>query len=221
MAKKNPLLLIAILAVIFTSCLESGKNGGYDYSMSGIDFAKITSYSDTQVFMNVEATTTQSYDLMAEINGKFDKADYPVGSRVLISYNFNSADISDKYSRVTLTSVRPVTMVPVDYATGSLIDMDYTPITISKLYKAGNFINIIASVNEAKNRTWTCYLDTNASSPDVAHVYLVTKAEEESMTGATTALSINTASLQTYANVIVHVNCQYGTSHTFELTMIE
>lgn len=207
------LLLITIISAFATSCLSDDDDGG-NFISSGSDFATITGYSDTRVYFNVVTATGSNVQVYSEIDGKFNKNDYPEGSRCFITYNIQSGQDIDLLVKVTLVSLRPVTIVGVNEGTADQCKLDYPNFNVSQMYLTGGYINILASVYKGENRTWNCYIDTRNSTPEAVQLYLVTSAEKTESTGVTTALSINVGSLLTqYKEIHLHLNDQESHDH--------
>lgn len=212
------LLLITIISAFATSCLSDDDNGG-EYVRTGSDFATITGYSDTRVYFNVATATGSNVTVYSDIDGKFNKNDYPEGTRCFITYNIQSGQDTDLPVKVTLVSLRAVTTVGLAEGTSDQCKLDYPNFAVSQMYLTGGYINILASVHKAENRTWNCYIDTRNSTPEAVQLYLVTSAEKTESTGVTTALSINVGSLLSqYKEIHLHLNDQESNDHVAKFT---
>lgn len=210
------LLCTAVVATLTTSCLSDSDSSAY--TMSGVDFANIAGYSDTRVYFSITAGDGSTVSAFSEIDSKMDKEDYPVDSRCYITYNYTPTVNKTDLLKLKLLSIRPVTTITATEGDVNDCKLGDETLSVSWCKLAGTYINIVTTVPTGENRTWDCYIHPEDSNNSEAHLYLVTKADKEGLTGETVCLSINVASIKTADKELhVHINDQYQKDHVVVL----
>lgn len=196
--KKTLYLLLCLLSVVSFSSCGSNDDNPLNFSHSGELFATVESYtSSSVVFFLYYPGQSLPLEFECDLSSKITKEEYPIGSQVLISYKTNG--IHPLYGvivRIELNAITKVKSIGLTEAKSDQCNLDYAPISIgSNCYMSGNTVNFVANVQQAASRSWKAYLNTETSSQEVAHVYIVTEAAEPKEERVSEAVSINVGTL--------------------------
>ncbi|MCM1347921.1 MAG: hypothetical protein NC338_00795 [Firmicutes bacterium] len=210
-------MCMALLGIGLSSCLDD--NNDTPSTGTGTDIAVLTGLSDNSASFVVTTVENTTVNLYCNEAGLIDKEKFPVGSRVFITYNLLYGQNTNLPVKITLLSIKPVTVVSLDEATSpDDIALKYSAFSIGTTYIAGDYINIIASLNRNDKRTWQCYLDPATSSGEEANIYLELKDEGKTESiGTTEIVSINIGSLRDkYKQIIMHANTNKGPGYEYK-----
>lgn len=184
--KTRQLSTLTILLTILISAISSGCTKGSEPSyLYGpcYDFANIESYTSSEVYFRTAAPNTDLYGtLLGYWEGVFSPEKYPVGTRVMITYNVNSAITSPdpSVSAIQLTDVAfahevtPVEAEQADCTVGT------EKATVIQHYRGGNFINFLIRLPYARKREFTCRYDKTATDTDNLQLYLTSEISDDS-----------------------------------------
>lgn len=200
------MLAAVCLAFGTTSCLDDDDSA---VTTTVSDIATISSYGENLINMQILDVYGKTYNIYSDINGRVDKEKYPVGSRAFITYNMNSAQNTNVPFKVELLSIRPTTVIPTIDARNAECKLDYKSFRVERNYLAGNFINMVATVERDPDRSWRCLLDTDNSKGEVANLYLLTSAPDPEYTGTTAVVCIDVESIvanKSYKEIHLHLN---------------
>ena len=215
-SKISSILAVIIMAFATTSCVDD--NNSTVGTASGSDIVSVYEYSPTTVTFSVATVDGNTVYLQAPLNAMFDPEEYPLGSRMYITYNMILGQTGSPIL-INLTSARPVTTLSVDDATADQCKLDYLSFTVNTVYMADNYINLVAAIEKGTNRTWECLLDTDNSNDRVANLYLITKADKTEFVGSVEVVSIRVANLIAsgqYDEIHLHVNNQQSNDFTYK-----
>jgi len=205
-------------AIGLTACNDEDNNAGI---VTGADVAVIEEYSPSTVTFGVETTNGSTVLLQSPQNAIFNPDDYPVGSRIYITYSMMLGQ-TESPILITLSSARPVTTISIEQVSSDECKLDYRSFTINPIYLAGNYINMVATIEKGKDRIWRCLMDTENSKNRIANLYLTTQAESTEYVGTTAVVSINVANLiqsGMYDELHLHVNNQQDNDFTYKFSI--
>lgn len=184
--KTRLLSTLSLLATILLSAISSGCTKGSEPSyLYGpcYDFANIESYTSSEVYFRTAAPNTDLYGtILGYWEGIFSPEKYPVGTRVMITYNVNSAITSPdpSVSAIQLTDVAlahevtPVGAAQTDCTVGS------EKATVVQHYRGGNFINFLIRLPNVREREFICRYDKTATDTENLQLYLTSKINDSS-----------------------------------------
>lgn len=198
-------------ALTFTSCLDSNNNINTGTS-TGQLFASVQAYSTSSVSFQVYLPNdTYPYTLVSPLSPKITETDYPVGSRVFITYTVENGQDITLPININLISIGKVATTTVINGTTEECKLEYPYIIMGNAtYISGNYVNFITSVQQADSRTWKAYLNTDTSTDDTAEIYVITEAENAKTERTNIGVSINVASLiNQYNRLHLHFKTQY------------
>lgn len=206
------LLASLLLAVTFTSCLGDDDNNINTGTSTGQLFASVEAYSTSSVSFTVYLPNDNyPYTLVSPLSPKISETEYPVGSRVFITYSVkNGQDVSLPIN-IELMSIGKVSIANVENATTEQCKMEYPYIIMGNAtYIGGGYVNFITSVQQAASRTWKAYLNTETSTSENAEIYVITEATDAKAERTNVGVSINVASLLSrYSRLHLHFKTQY------------
>lgn len=209
------LLTVAFAALSLTSCLGSDDNGGVSGYVSGSDFADVDGYSTNRVTFTVDTEAGGTVILYAEQNGKIDPEKFPAGSRVYLTYQMTLGQDLTLPVKVDIMSTVGVTTVRSSQGTEEDCKLDYPSFVVNKIYRTGDYVNMLVQVRKDPNRTWHCYAAPNSTGEEV-DLYLVTEAPAAENSGTTLALSVDVSQyLGQYKKIRFHVNNQERENYVY------
>lgn len=221
--KLKKLFLPALALMVsagFTSCLDDGDDPTVG---TGQDFANVLGYTTDGMSFNVETVTDSYVNLYTSGVSTVDREKFPVGSRVFITYNMAYGQDTSLPVKVSLLSINPVSVIPVDTpASPDECKLDYKAIRVNSCYLAGNYLNLAMYLNTDEKRTWKCLLDTKTSTDAEADLYLITESTAADNAGSAQFVSIDVRSLKAneqYRTIRLHVNCTQGADYVINVKL--
>lgn len=213
------LLACLVTTAVFNSCGNDDDNP-FTGSTSGEVFATVESFAPDHVFFSVyrPGPTEYLFTYGCDRSPIITEEEYPVGTRVFIAYTMTGIQLTDPL-RIRLNNISKVNTVNLKSAGPDQCKLDYPPIALgSNAYVSGGYINFVANVQQAASRTWNVLLDTETSTDDVAHVYILTEAVDArpQRINLPVSVALNTFKPQ-YKYIILHYKTENNNDYTLSL----
>ncbi|MDE6100585.1 MAG: hypothetical protein K2G01_06025 [Paramuribaculum sp.] len=200
--KTRQLSTLTLLLALFLTAISSGctkeSEPAYFYGPC-YDFANIESYTSDEIYFTAFAPNS---DLSGTLMGTWESISapekYPVGTRVLITYNVTSAITSPdpSVSAIQLTDIAAADVViPKEADPDSCTVGSEKATLVMQPYRGGNFINFMIRLPKANDREFICNYDMTASDADPVQLYLTSKIRANTQTDEETSVALYPVSI--------------------------
>lgn len=213
-------LLCLFTAAALNSCGNDDDNPLSD-STSGEVFANVESYPpDYVTFALYLPGLADPSTFVCDRSPIITEEEFPKGTRVFIAYTIKGMQQLIGWPvRIALDNICKATTTNLIAAKSDQCKLDYAPISLeSPTYVSGNYINFVANVQQAASRTWKVLLNTETSTGDVAHVYILTEAVDAKPQRINEPVSVVLSTFKPqYKYIFLHFKTETNDDYTLSL----
>lgn len=179
------LALPTIIAVALSSCVKNSEptyfSGPYH------DFANVTAYNGNTMLLEVFGVNSETATTISSDETTFVKPEkYPVGSRVLVTYNLTSDIVS------TIPNVIAIQLTEIQKAITPEITTVAEPSTgrvaitvLEQPYRAGKYLNLRASLPKRTDYEYSCTVSETSLASSRPQIYIAINHPENADQTAT------------------------------------